>query len=115
MNLVNRILQSVNGLSAFPMVMERVIQIINDPRSSAQDVVDVIQFDQSITASVLKVCNSSYFGLRRTVHSLREALVIIGFNQLLEIVLDAVAGRVSILVHVGVIITRETIVFVRHV
>ena len=87
MNLVDKILQSVTGLSPFPVVMDRVIQIINDPKSSAQDVVDVIQYDQSITASVLKVCNSSYFGLRRTVHSLREALVIIGFNQLLEIIL----------------------------
>lgn len=87
MNLTDDILESINRLPPFPMVIQRVIQLIDDPKSSAQDVVDVIQYDQSITASVLRACNSAYFGLRRTIHSLREALVMIGFNQLLEIIL----------------------------
>src|SRR4030042_295484 len=88
MNLVDEILQSATELPPFPAVIQRALQLIEDPRSSARDVVDVIQYDQSITAEVLKLCNSAYFGLSRTVHSLREALVMIGFNQLLEIVLS---------------------------
>jgi putative nucleotidyltransferase with HDIG domain len=88
MNIVDQILQSATELPPFPAVIQRALQLIEDPRSSARDVVDVIQYDQSITAEVLKLCNSAYFGLRRTVHSLREALVMIGFNQLLEIVLS---------------------------
>lgn len=87
MNLTDDILESINRLPPFPVVIQKTIQLIDDPTSSAQDVVDVIQYDQSITASVLKVCNSAYFGLRRTIHSLKEALVMIGFNQLLEIIL----------------------------
>jgi hypothetical protein len=50
-------------------------------------VVEVIQYDQSVTANVLMVCNSAYFSLRRPVHSLAEALVRIGFNNLVEIIL----------------------------
>jgi putative nucleotidyltransferase with HDIG domain len=87
MSLADTILHNVAKLAPFPVVLEKAIHLINDPNSSTQDVVDVIQFDQSITASVLKICNSAYFGLRRTIHSLREALVMIGFNQLLEIIL----------------------------
>ena len=48
---------------------------------------EVIQYDQSITANVLMVCNSAYFGLRKPVSSLTEALVRIGFNSLVEIIL----------------------------
>ncbi len=89
MNLVDRILQDALELPPFPVVMQRAVELIQDPGSSAQQVIDVIQFDQSITFNVLKFCNSAYYGgLRRTVNSLREALVMIGFDQLLEIVLS---------------------------
>lgn len=87
MILVEKILRKVAQLPPFPVVVQRALQLVADPNSSAQDVVDVIQYDQSITVDVLKLCNSAYFGLRRKVHSLREALVLVGFNQLFGIVL----------------------------
>lgn len=93
MSLIEDILQSISELPPFPMVIQRTLQLIDDPQSSAQDVVDVIQYDQSITMDVLRLCNSAYFGLRRDVHSLREALVMIGFNQLLEIILSREGAR----------------------
>jgi putative nucleotidyltransferase with HDIG domain len=87
MNLVEAILQSVTQLPPFPAVIQRVLQLVEDPKTSARDVVEVIQYDQSVTANVLMVCNSAYFSLRRPVHSLEEALVRIGFNNLVEIIL----------------------------
>jgi putative nucleotidyltransferase with HDIG domain len=87
MNLVEAILQSVTQLPPFPAVIQRVLQLVEDPKTSARDVVEVIQYDQSVTANVLMVCNSAYFSLRRPVHSLEEALVRIGFNNLMEIIL----------------------------
>lgn len=88
MNLVDRILQSTDKLPPFPMVIQRAIQLMEDPRSSAQNLVEVLQFDPSITANVLNLCNSAYFGLRRTVSSLREALILVGFDPLMEIILS---------------------------
>ncbi|RPJ05192.1 MAG: HDOD domain-containing protein [Deltaproteobacteria bacterium] len=93
MNLVEEALHSVTRLPPFPLVVQQALRLIDDPRASAQEVVDVIQYDQAITANVLKLCNSAYFGLRRTVHSLREALVMIGFSQLLEVILGQESGR----------------------
>ncbi len=93
MNLEESILQSVQKLPPFPAVIQRVLQLIHDPRSTTQEVVEVIQYDQSITVEVLKLCNSAYFGLRRNVHSLREALVMIGFDQLLEMILCRESSR----------------------
>ena len=87
MNLIEAILQSVTQLPPFPAALQRVLQLVEDPKSSARDVVEVIQYDQSITANVLMVCNSAYCGGRRPIHSLGEALVRIGFNNLVEIVL----------------------------
>ena len=88
MSLAETILESVTQLPPFPAVVQRALQLVDDPKASAQDVVDIIQYDQSITANVLKLCNSASMGLRRKVDSLREALVLIGFNRLLEIILS---------------------------
>jgi len=93
MNLVSSILQSIQTLPPFPAVIQRALQLVNDPNTSAQEIVDVIQYEPSITASILKLCNSAYFGLRCTVHSLREAVVMIGFDQLLEIILSLESAR----------------------
>ena len=91
--MVDTILQSVTRLPPFPAVIQRALQLIDNPRSSAQDVVEVIQYDHSITVDVLKLCNSASFGLRRTVHSLKDALVLIGFQQLLEIILSQASAK----------------------
>jgi putative nucleotidyltransferase with HDIG domain len=87
MNRVELIVQSIDQLPPFPAIILRALQSINDPRSSAQDVVKIIQYDQGVTFQVLKVCNSAYFNLRRQVHSLKEALVFMGFNTLMQIIL----------------------------
>jgi HD-like signal output (HDOD) protein len=87
MNFVEGILQFVMQLPPFPAVLQRVLHMVEDPKTSAQDVMEVIQYDQAITANVLMMANSAYFGLRRPVHSIREALVKIGFNELIEIIL----------------------------
>lgn len=82
------ILESLTHLPPFPAVLQRVLKLMEDPEASAQDVVEVIQYDQAVTANVLMVCNSAYFGLRRPVYSVRDALVRLGFDRLLEIILS---------------------------
>ncbi len=94
MSMVEQIIQASNKLPPFSMVIQRALQLIEDPNSSAQQVVEVIQYDQSITFEVLKVCNSAYFGLKRKVRSLKEALIMIGFDQLLQIVLSQESSKI---------------------
>jgi len=88
MNTLDLILQKTTTLPPYPVVVQKVLHLVDDPKSSAEDLVGVIQYDQALTAQILRVCNSAYFGLRRPIHSIREALVRIGFNQLLEIIMS---------------------------
>ncbi len=93
MNLVQVILESSTQLPPFPAVLQRVLQLLDNPNSSARAMVEVLQYDQAVTANVLRVCNSAFFSLRRPIHSLQEALMRIGFNQLLEIILRRGIGQ----------------------
>ncbi len=94
MSLVEEIVQASTKLPPFSMVIQKALQLIEDPKSSAQQIVEVIQYDQSITFEVLRVCNSAYFGLKRKVSSLKEALVMIGFDQLLQIILSQESSKI---------------------
>ncbi len=88
MNLVDSILQGTRQLPPFPAAIQKVLQLMDAPKSSANEIVEVIQYDQAMTANVLRTCNTVHFGLRRPVNSLRDALVRIGFKQLLEIIMN---------------------------
>jgi putative nucleotidyltransferase with HDIG domain len=94
MSLVDTIIESSSQLPPFPAVINRALALLNDPKCSVQEVVETIQYDQAITANVLKVCNSPFYGLRQPVSSLQEAVMLIGFNPLLEIILGGAAGSV---------------------
>lgn len=87
MSMVDQVIQKIEGLPPFPIVLQRAFQLMEDPRTSAQDLVDVLHLDPAITANVLKLCNSAFFGLKKKVHSLKEAIVLVGFEPVLEIIL----------------------------
>jgi putative nucleotidyltransferase with HDIG domain len=92
MNSIESIVEACNQLPPFPAVISRALTLVSNPNASLQEIVETIQYDQAITANVLKVCNSAYFGLRQPIGSLKEAVLFMGFNQLLEILLSGVAG-----------------------
>jgi putative nucleotidyltransferase with HDIG domain len=96
MTTLEMIIQSSSQLPPFPAVINKALELINQPTSSVQEVVETIQYDQAITADVLRMCNSAQFGLRRPVSSLNEALMYLGFNQLFNIIMSgAVAGTIG--------------------
>lgn len=84
---VSRVTKSIEGLPPFPDVVGRALHVLDDPQASVSELVSVVQYDPSITANVLKLCNSAYYGLSREVRSLREGLVLLGNAQLKDIIL----------------------------
>jgi putative nucleotidyltransferase with HDIG domain len=85
---LEELIGSSGRLPPFPALIRKAMEVINRPNSSLQEVVETIQYDQAITANVLKVINSAAFGLRQPVGSLRDAVMLLGYEQLLEIILS---------------------------
>jgi putative nucleotidyltransferase with HDIG domain len=67
--------------------------VTNDPDFSVDDLVNIIKYDQSITANILRICNSPYFGIRYKVSSLREAVIYLGRTNILHVVYTAGTSR----------------------
>jgi len=93
MSRVEEILSLVKHVQPFPKVVQRVLDMLADPETDVQDLAEVIQYDQVITANVLKICNASYFGLPRKVFSLNEALVVVGHDILKDIIITSSSAR----------------------
>lgn len=93
MKRVDEILALIRHIPPFPKVAERVMELLKNSDVTARQLAEVIQFDQAITANVLKMCNAAYFGIPRKVNSLDEALVVIGHNTLKDIIMTSCCAR----------------------
>jgi putative nucleotidyltransferase with HDIG domain len=65
-----------------------VNQVVNDPNSSAQDLERVIESDVAISAKLIRLVNSASYGLPRQVDSLSQAIPILGFYTVQNLVMS---------------------------
>ena len=61
---------------------------LDDPRSSFKEFSAIIGHDPSLSARLLKVVNSAFYGMEREVETITHALGIIGTEQLTKLVLE---------------------------
>jgi putative nucleotidyltransferase with HDIG domain len=93
MNLDSKIGRSLNRLPAFPATVNKVTSLINNPDSSLSELVEVIRLDQAITANILRMCNSAYFGLRHKVDNVHDAIMYLGKKNVVRAVMAAGCSR----------------------
>jgi putative nucleotidyltransferase with HDIG domain len=77
--LIDALIEELERLPAQPSIAMRVVWIADDPGSSAKDLAAVIAADPSLTARVLKLANSAYYGLSGRVANVGFAVTVIGF------------------------------------
>ncbi|MCK5207778.1 MAG: HDOD domain-containing protein [Cyclobacteriaceae bacterium] len=65
-----------------------VIKIMNDPKSTAKDLKDIIQVDPPLTARVLKLANSSYYSPPDKIAEIMKAIIWIGWDAIKELALS---------------------------
>ena len=80
-----KLMAQIDALTPMPQVVNQVMDLADDPDSSLADVAEVIKYDPIITANMLKLCNSAYFGLPRTVDSIHDAATLLGLDQIVEL------------------------------
>lgn len=67
-------------LAALPQVVMQVIELTGSANATAGEIERVVGSDQALTARILTLANSSYYGLPRRISSIREAVVFLGFK-----------------------------------
>ncbi len=98
MNTVDDIISQVQSLPPLPDTATKLFMIMNDPKSSVDEIVETVKYDQAITTEVLRLCNSAFIGLGRTVTSLKDAMLLLGSAKVLQMVMS---------VHANALLARE--------
>lgn len=89
------ILRKVNELPAMPQTILKARQLLSSDKSSFEQLAQVLKSDQAIASRLLKLANSTYYGMRGKISSLQHASVVLGFGTLKEIIM--MAGSSSML------------------
>ena len=90
---IGEILARIETLKPVPQVANKVMAVSKDPQSSMGMLSEIIQYDQALTANLLKAANSAYFGLSKKVDSLHQAIVYLGMDKVVDLVLLGASGQ----------------------
>ena len=86
-NNITALTSRIESFPTLPAVVNRVMEITSDPESSANELMNVIGPDIALTASILKLANSAFFGLTKKVSSLQQAITVLGFKEIRNMII----------------------------
>jgi HD-like signal output (HDOD) protein len=69
-------------LASFPDIYFQIMDVLNNPRSSSTHAAEVVSKDTSLTAKLLRVVNSPFYGFPARVDSIQRAVTLVGANEL---------------------------------
>ncbi|HUB24475.1 MAG TPA: HDOD domain-containing protein [Tepidisphaeraceae bacterium] len=91
--IAHDLLRRVTSLATLPEVTVRIIQIVEDPRSTAARLHQTISHDPALVTRILKVVNSAFYGLPGQVTTAERAVVLLGVNAVKNLALAASLGQ----------------------
>lgn len=86
-NSLDRLVANARQFCSLPAVAMQVLELTNNPAVDTQALKQCLENDPALTTKVLRVVNSSLFGLSRQVSSLNQALALLGIKPLKLLVL----------------------------
>jgi HD-like signal output (HDOD) protein len=73
------ILHESSDLPAMPKAALHILSVIDDPRTTATRLERAVAMDQALTAKILRIANSPFYGAVREIKTVSEAIVRLGF------------------------------------
>lgn len=76
-----------SDLPTLPVVIDRIISVASDEATTTEELADVISYDQGMTNKLLKLANSVYYAQKTKVETIKRAITVIGFDEIIGIAL----------------------------
>ncbi|MGD2108505.1 MAG: HDOD domain-containing protein [Phycisphaerae bacterium] len=91
--IVDKALSAVGDLATLPEVTIKIIEIVENAKSTARDLHGVIKNDPALSVKILKVVNSAFYGLPGQVASVDRAIILLGLSAVKNIAIAASIAR----------------------
>ncbi len=79
---LERCIKIIEGFPPLPFSLNKLLTALEDPRVGAPEIAQIIGMDQALTANVLKLINSSYYGYSAGVANISQAVVLLGLRAI---------------------------------
>lgn len=80
-------LLKIHDLPTLPEVIRKILEAVQDESSSASDLTSILEADHTISARILRLANSAFYGQVKEVGSIRRAVVVLGFDAVRHLAL----------------------------
>ncbi len=84
---LKRIMAQVKAFPGMPATSAKLLKMLKNSESSAAQIEEILKYDPGLTANILKLTNSAYFGIPSKVSSVKQALILLGWKRLLQLVM----------------------------
>ena len=81
-------IERITNLPTLPEIVLRILRIINDPETSAKEIARAVSQDPPLSAKILRLANSAFYGMPRSISSISNAVVLLGTKVIRTIVLS---------------------------
>jgi putative nucleotidyltransferase with HDIG domain len=89
----NEIVGSFENLPVLSEIVRRAMEVLDDPDCSIRQLADIVGKDQSISARMIKIANSAFYGHPRQIKSIPDSIVLLGFKKIRSILITASAAK----------------------
>lgn len=87
--VVSAAIRDVSQIATLPEITLKIVELVENPASTAQDLHKVISNDPALCSRILKVVNSSFYGMPGQIGSINRAIVLLGLNAVKNIAISA--------------------------
>ncbi len=81
-------------LVSLPEALVRLNVLVEDPRSTVEQIARVIETDSALTARLLRIVNSPFYGLPSRVETVRQAVSLVGMREIRDLAVATAVARV---------------------
>jgi HD-like signal output (HDOD) protein len=82
-------LKGISHIATLPEITLSIIELVENPKSTSQDLNKVISNDPALCSRILKVVNSAFYGLPRQIGSIDRAISLLGLNAVKNLAIAA--------------------------
>ena len=91
---LSAILSKVKSFPTMPGAGAKMLALLEEPDTTISEIEDVLRYDPGLTANVLKLANSAYFGVPSKIGSLKQAVILLGLKRLMQLVVASCVSAI---------------------
>lgn len=88
------IIAKVESFPSLSGATTKLLSLLDDPNAPVAEIEEILRMDPGLTANVLKLSNSAYFGFPSEIGSVHKAIVLLGAKRLMQLVMTSCVNSV---------------------